>query len=448
MASAFAMIMAGGFSADLSVLTEIRAEAAVPFGGKFRIIDFPLSNCVNSGIFNVAVLTQYKPRSLNDHIGIGKPWDLDRAQGGVRLLQPYQGGPYGDWQKGTADAVRRNLDFVLQQDADHVLVLAGDHIYLMNYQPMLREHIQSGADLTVAVRRVNPHETHRYGIVTLGAEERIVGFQEKPRRSRETLASMGIYIFRRSLLVETLQAQDYLDFGRDVLPALVAQPRLVRAYAFPGYWADVGNVQAYWEANMSLLAEDPALNLYDPDWVVHTRSEDRAPAKLGGNAQVGGSLISNGCWVDGTVERSILSPGVRVAEGAVIRDSVILADSVIEAGAFVDRCVVDEDEDEDNDDDDANKHDLGGGWFCFNEAPQLGRGWDEDEDAGDGDDNAANKLSPQVLNTGLTLVGEGSSIPEGMVLGRNVVVHPLSDEKAFGPHKKIASGSDVGVSLR
>jgi len=419
MASAFAMIMAGGFSADLSVLTETRAEAAVPFGGKFRIIDFPLSNCVNSGIFNVAVLTQYKPRSLNDHIGIGKPWDLDRAQGGVRLLQPYQGGPYGDWQKGTADAVRRNLDFVLQQDADHVLVLAGDHIYLMNYQPMLREHIQSGADLTVAVRRVNPHETHRYGIVTLGAEERIVGFQEKPRRSRETLASMGIYVFRRSLLVETLQAQDYLDFGRDVLPALVAQPRLVRAYAFPGYWADVGNVQAYWEANMSLLAEDPALNLYDPDWVVHTRSEDRAPAKLGGNAQVGGSLISNGCWVDGTVERSILSPGVRVAEGAVIRDSVILADSVIEAGAFVDRCVVDK------------------------------RAWIKaGARVGDGDDNAANKLSPQVLNTGLTLVGEGASIPEGMVLGRNVVVHPLSDEKTFGPHKKIASGSDVGVSLR
>jgi len=419
MASAFAMIMAGGFSADLSVLTETRAEAAVPFGGKFRIIDFPLSNCVNSGIFNVAVLTQYKPRRLNDHIGIGKPWDLDRAQGGVRLLQPYQGGPYGDWQKGTADAVRRNLDFVLQQDADHVLVLAGDHIYLMNYQPMLREHIQSGADLTVAVRRVNPHETHRYGIVTLGAEERIVGFQEKPRRSRETLASMGIYVFRRSLLVETLQAQDYLDFGRDVLPALVAQPRLVRAYAFPGYWADVGNVQAYWEANMSLLAEDPALNLYDPDWVVHTRSEDRAPAKLGGNAQVGGSLISNGCWVDGTVERSILSPGVRVAEGAVIRDSVILADSVIEAGAFVDRCVVDK------------------------------RAWIKaGARVGDGDDNAANKLSPQVLNTGLTLVGEGASIPEGMVLGRNVVVHPLSDEKTFGPHKKIASGSDVGVSLR
>ena len=419
MASAFAMIMAGGFSEHLSVLTETRAEAAVPFGGKFRIIDFPLSNCVNSGIFNVAVLTQYKPRSLNDHIGIGKPWDLDRAQGGVRLLQPYQGGPYGDWQKGTADAVRRNLDFVLQQDEEHVLILAGDHIYLMDYQPMLREHVQSGADLTVAVRRVNPHETHRYGIVTLGADELIVGFQEKPRRSRETLASMGIYIFRKELLVETLHAHDYLDFGKDVVPAMIAEGKLVRAHAFPGYWADVGNVQAYWEANMSLLAEEPALNLYDPDWVVHTRSEDRAPAKFGANAQTGGSLIANGCWVEGTVERSILSPGVRVAEGAVIRDSVILADAVIEAGVIIDRCVVDK-------------------------RVVIGAG----ARVGDGDDNTANKAMPEVLNTGLTMIGEKSVIPEGLVIGRNVVVHPESGEKTFGKKKKIASGSDIGVNLR
>ena len=414
-----ALIMAGGSSEHLSVLTETRAEPAVPFGGKFRLIDFPLSNCVNSGIYNVAVLTQYRPRSLNDHIGIGKPWDLDRAQGGVRLLQPYQGGPYGDWQKGTADAVRRNLDFVLQQDEEHVLILAGDHIYLMDYQPMLREHVQSGADLTVAVRRVNPHETHRYGIVTLGADERIVGFKEKPRRSRETLASMGIYIFRKELLVETLQAHDYLDFGKDVVPAMIAQSKLVRAHAFPGYWADVGNVQAYWEANMSLLAEEPALNLYDPDWVVHTRSEDRAPAKLGANAQTGGSLISNGCWVEGTVERSILSPGVRVAEGAVIRDSVILADTVIEAGVVIDRCVVDK-------------------------RVVIGAG----ARVGDGDDNTANKSMPEVLNTGLTMIGEKSVIPEGLVIGRNVVVHPESGEKTFGKKKKIASGSDIGVNLR
>lgn len=419
MASAFAMIMAGGFSEHLSVLTETRAEAAVPFGGKFRIIDFPLSNCVNSGIFNVAVLTQYKPRSLNDHIGIGKPWDLDRAQGGVRLLQPYQGGPYGDWQKGTADAVRRNLDFVLQQDEEHVLILAGDHIYLMDYQPMLREHMQSGADLTVAVRRVNPHETHRFGIVTLGADDRIVDFKEKPRRSRETLASMGIYVFRKDLLVETLQAHDYLDFGKDVVPAMIAEGRLVRAHAFPGYWADVGNVQAYWEANMSLLAEDPALNLYDPEWVVHTRSEDRAPAKFGANAQTGGSLISNGCWVEGTVERSVLSPGVRVAEGAIVRDSVVLADTVIETGAIVDRCVIDK-------------------------RVVIGAG----AHVGEGDDNTANKVMPEVLNTGLTMVGEKSVIPEGLVIGRNVVIHPESTEKTFGKKKKIASGSDIGMNLR
>ena len=308
----------------------------------------------------------------------------------------------------------------MQQDDDHVLILAGDHVYLMNYQPMLREHVQSGADLTVAVRRVNPHETHRYGIVTLGADDRIVAFREKPRRARETLASMGIYVFRKELLIETLQANaGFLDFGKDVVPAMIEQGKLVRAHAFPGYWADIGNVQAYWEANMSLLAEEPALNLYEPDWVVHTRSEDRAPAKIGGNAQVGGSLISNGCWVEGTVERSILSPGVRVAEGAVIRDSVILADAVIEAGALIDRCVIDK-------------------------RVVIGAG----ARVGDGDDNTANKSMPEVLNTGLTMVGEHSIIPEGMVIGRNVVIHPESAEKAFGKRKKIPSGADIGVSLR
>ena len=419
MASALAMIMAGGYSEQLSVLTETRAEPAVPFGGKFRLIDFPLSNCVNSGLYNVAVLTQYKPRSLNDHIGIGKPWDLDRASGGVRLLQPYRGGPYGDWQQGTADAVRRNLDFVEQQDEDHVLILAGDHIYLMDYQPMLQAHEQSGADLTVAVRRVNPHETHRYGIVTTGADDRIIEFREKPRRSLETLASMGIYVFRRQALLDLLANGDYVDFGKHVLPAMVKQGRLVRAYAFPGYWADVGTVQAYWEANMSLLAEDPALNLYDPEWVVHTRSEERAPAKVGANAQVGGSLLSNGCRVEGTAERSVISPGVVIAEGAVVRDSVILYDTVIEAGAIVDRCIIDK------------QVVIGGGAHV-----------------GEGDDNVPNVALPEVLNTGLTLIGENSSVPEGMVLGRNVVVHPNSEAKAFGKKKRIASGAEVGANQR
>lgn len=419
MTRAFAMIMAGGASESLSVLTEVRSEPAVPFGGKFRLIDFPLSNCVNSDIYNVAVLTQYRPRSLNDHIGIGKPWDLDRASGGVRLLQPYRGGPYGDWQRGTADAVRRNLDFVEAQQEEHVLILAGDHIYLMDYRPMLYHHVQGQADLTVGVRRVNPYETHRYGIVTVNNENRIVEFREKPRRSRETLASMGIYIFRKSLLISLLQSSDYVDFGKNVLPAMLEDDYGVSAYTFPGYWADVGTVQAYWEANMSLLAENPALDLYDRDWVVHTRSEERAPAKIGAKAQVNGNLLSNGCRVEGVVERSVLSPGVYVAEGAVVRDSVILSNTTIGPGAVVDRCIIDKN-------------------------VQIGAG----VRAGDGDDNTPNIQKPQEINTGITLIGKGSIVPEGMVIGRNVVIHAHTPESGYGKRKKVASGQDVGEAVR
>ena len=413
------MIMAGGSSEDLSVLTEVRSEPSTPFGGKFRLIDFPLSNCVNSNIYNVAVLTQYRPRSLNDHIGIGKPWDLDRASGGVRLLQPYRGGPYGDWQLGTADAVRRNLDFVLMQAEEHVLILAGDHIYLMDYRPMLRQHVESAADLTVAVRRVNPYETHRYGIVSVGSENRIDGFQEKPKRTRGTLASMGIYIFRKQTLVDVLSETDSVDFGKDVLPAMLDEGSSVYAYPFPGYWADVGTVQAYWEANVSLLAEDPALDLYNPEWVVHTRSEERAPCKIGATAQVDGNLLSNGCRVNGIVQRSVLSPGVYVAEGAVVRDSVILNDAVVEAGAEVDRCIIDK-----------------------------GVAIGAEAKVGFGDDNTPNCDAPEQINTGLTLVGKGSVIPPKLIIGRNVVVHAYTGAEVFGRRKKLASGASVGKNMR
>lgn len=419
MASAFAMIMGGGASESLSVLTETRAEPAVPFGGKFRLIDFPLSNCVNSEIYNVAVLTQYRPFSLNNHIGIGKSWDLDRASGGVRLLQPYQGGPYGDWQQGNADAVRRNLDFVEAQSEEHVLILAGDHIYLMDYRPMLRQHLQNEADVTVAVRRVNLHETHRYGIVSVGPEDRILGFQEKPRRARETLASMGIYVFRKSVLMDLLANDAYLDFGRHVLPATVESALSIYAYPFPGYWADVGTVQAYWEANMSLLAEDPALDLHNPDWVVHTRSEERAPSKFGPHAGAAGNLFSNGCQIHGTVERSILSPGVYVAEGAVIRDSILLNDTVVESGAIIDRCIVDKN-------------------VTISQGAQLGVG----------DDNTPSKEMPNQINTGVTLIGKGAVVPANLSLGRNVVVHPFADAKAFGRRKNVTSGTHIGKSMR
>ncbi|MEZ4865290.1 MAG: glucose-1-phosphate adenylyltransferase subunit GlgD [Caldilineaceae bacterium] len=419
MAEAFAMIMGGGSSESLSVLTEVRSEPAAPFGGKFRVIDFPLSNCVNSEIYSVAVLTQYRPHSLNNHIGIGKPWDLDRASGGVRLLQPYQGGPWGDWQLGNADAVRRNLDFVERQPEEHVLILAGNHIYLMDYRPMLRQHVRSDADATVAVRRVNMHETHRFGMVSLGADDRILSFEEKPKRTRETLASMGIYVFRKEVLCELLGDTSRVDFGRHVLPAMVQGSHNVLAYTFPGYWANVGTVQAYWEANMSLLAEEPALDLYNPDWVIHTRSEERAPAKVGAHAQVGGNLLSNGCQVDGIVERSVLSPGVFVAEGAVVRNSVILNDTIIEAGAVVDRCIVDKN-------------------VVIHQGAQVGVG----------DDNTPNKEMPEQINTGLSLVGKRAIVPENVTIGRNVVVHPYADAKAYGRRKNVASGADIGKNMR
>jgi len=419
MAQAFAIIMGGGSSESLSVLTEVRSEPAVPFGGKFRLIDFPLSNCVNSEIYNVSILTQYRPQSLNNHIGIGKPWDLDRASGGLRLLQPYRGGPLGDWQQGNADAVRRNLDFVERQPEEHVLILAGDHIYLMDYRPMLRQHIQTGADATVGVRRVNIYETHRYGIVSLSGDDRILDFQEKPRRARETMASMGIYIFRKSVLTELLQNENYVDFGRHVLPAMVESDRALYGYTFPGYWADVGTVQAYWEANMSLLAEEPALDLYNPEWIVHTRSEERAPAKIGPHAQVGGNLLSNGCQVNGSVERSVLSPGVYIAEGAIVRNSIILSDTVIESGAVIDRAIIDK-------------------------GVTIG----QNTLVGSGDDNTPNKELPEQLNTGLTVVGKGTTLPDNLTIGRNVIIHPYTDAKAFSRRKNIASGTNFGKSMR
>jgi glucose-1-phosphate adenylyltransferase len=278
--------------------------------------------------------------------------------------------------------------------------------------------VQSTADLTVAVRRVNPYETYRFGIVSVSNDSRIVEFREKPKRARETLASMGIYIFRKDVLIDVLEHSAHVDFGKDVLPAMLQNSHRVMAYTFPGYWADVGTVQAYWEANMSLLAESPALDLYDREWVVHTRSEERAPSKLGPKAEIAGNMLSNGCRVDGVVERSILSPGVYVAEGAIVRDSVILSDTVIGPGAVVDRCIVDK-------------------------YVQIGAG----ARVGDGDDNTPNGSMPEQINTGITLIGKRSVVPDSMTVGRNVVIHAHTGAESY-KRKKVASGSDVGKSMR
>jgi len=414
-----AMILAGGTGPDLHVLTAVRAEPAVPFGGKYRIIDFTLSNCVNSGIFNIAVLTQYLPRTLNDHIGAGKPWDLDRSEGGVCLLQPYPSGAGGTgaWQEGSADAVRFNLDVVQESGAEDVLILSGNHIYKMNYEPMIEFHHLRNADMTVAVRAVPSHQTHRFGMVTTDADGRISRFEEKPRRTRSTLASMGIYAVRAGVLADWLlgQGRDQRHLGAETVPDLVRHRR-VYAYTFEGYWANVSTVPAYYEANMALLSDIPALDLSDPRWVIHTRSEQRPPVFFAAEARVEGNLLCDGARVEGTVQRSIIGPGAVVSGGAVVRDSIVMNDSVIEAGAEVDRAIVDKE-------------------VVIGEGARVG--W--------GDDNTPNEDLPEVLNTGISLIGKRAQVPPRATIGRNVTVHPGATLQQFSS-SVVPSGSNVAAS--
>lgn len=397
MSKILAVILAGGQGERLSLLSQKRAKPAVPFAGKYRIIDFALSNCVNSGITDVAVLTQYRPHSLHDHIGIGKPWDLDRQQGGVFLLQPYIGRQESEWYQGTADAVYQNLDFIMEARYDYVLILAGDHIYRMDYGPMIAFHQQQNADVTMGAVVVPIEEGHRFGILETDAENRVIAFEEKPARPRGTLGSMGIYVFSRETLVNVLiddeedsGANTRHDFGHDIIPSMLARQQRVYAYPFTGYWQDVGTIQSYWEAHMELLNEQPVFDLYDPSWVVHTRSEERPPARLHSGSQVHRSLISHGCIIRGEVERSVLSPGVIVEEGAQVRDSIILFDCVIGAGSVVDRAILDKE--------------VIVGKNCR---------------VGFGDDFTPNKLEPGRLNTGITLIGKRAHLPDNLQVGRN-----------------------------
>jgi glucose-1-phosphate adenylyltransferase len=412
-----AMLMAGGAGTRLTVLSDYRAKPAVPFAGKFRIIDFTLSNCVNSGIYDVAVLTQYQPHSLNEHIGIGKPWDLDRLRGGVHLRQPYLGRAAGDWYRGTADAVYQNLDFVLDNRADTVLVLSGDHIYKMDYRPMLEFHEKMDADVTVAVRDVPLEETDRFGIMTVNDGMQIVEFTEKPPdRDKGTLANMGIYAFKAEVLIERLKSMreevSELDFGKHVIPSMIGQVS-VYAYRFEGYWVDVGTIHAYWETNLEMAQPVPPLDLYNPDWVVHTRDQERPPVKVGPQGRVTNSLISNGCVIRGSVEHSVLSPGVYVSPGAVIRESVVLNDTWIGPGALVDMSILDAD-------------------VVVGPSAVIGYG----------DDNMPNQELPDRLDKGITVVGERSRIPGGLRVGRNVLIHSDRTEVDF-PDPLIASGGTV-----
>ncbi|HMM42504.1 MAG TPA: glucose-1-phosphate adenylyltransferase [Thermomicrobiales bacterium] len=416
-----AMILAGGQGERLSVLSRQRAKPAVMFAGKYRIIDFALSNCVNSGIYDVAVLTQYRPHSLNDHIGHGRPWDLDRATGGVHVLQPYLGRARSDWYRGTADAIYHNLFYVEETRATDVLILSGDHVYAMDYRPMLARHRELKADVTVAVQPVPWDDASRFGVMTTDDEDRVIDFDEKPAQPRSNLASMGVYVFRTEVLLDVFRRPDsdrsMIDFGHEVIPFLISDGNAF-AHRFSAYWRDVGTLQSYWEANMEQLADVPGLNLYDPDWRMHTRSEERPPTKIMDGSHVSRALLSNGCIViRGTVEHSVLSPGVIVHEGAIVRDSIIMTDTEIGPGAVIDRCIVDK-------------------------VVRIGAG----SRLGVGDDFAPNWLEPSRLNTGLTIVGRGAHVPANVRAGRNVLIAPDVREADF-ESLEIISGETIDPNV-
>ena len=343
-----AMLLAGGQGSRLYDLTKQTAKPAVTFGGKYKIIDFPLSNCINSGIDTVGVLTQYQPLALNEYIGNGEPWDLDRTRGGLSVLPPYQGNKASVWYKGTANAIYQNINFIKQYHPDYVLILSGDHIYRMDYAKMLEHHKKTGASCTVATITVPIEEASRFGICNTNPDNSIYEFEEKPNNPKNNQASMGIYIFNAKILIEYLEADEAdenssNDFGKNIIPNLLHNGEKLFAYKFEGYWKDVGTISSLWEANMDLIGEDPILNMSDRDFRIFSRNVARPPQYVGPKATIENSLISEGCKINGTVINSILSGGVVIEEGALVKDSVIMEDVTVKSGAKVYSAIVDSD---------------------------------------------------------------------------------------------------------
>ncbi|MCC6382003.1 MAG: NTP transferase domain-containing protein [Dehalococcoidia bacterium] len=418
MQNVLAMILAGGQGDRLSVLSEQRAKPAVVFGGQYRIIDFALSNCANSTITKVAVLTQYRPRSLVNHIGAGRPWGFDTLDGGVQILQPYLGRADMDWYQGTADAVYQNLYVIEESRAREVLILAGDHIYLTSYRNMIAYHRSQAADATVAVYSVPREEAHRFGVLDLDQNGRIVDFQEKPRHPRSPWVSMGVYCFNKDVLVEQLQddadagEESKHDFGRDIIPRMY-QTHRVFGYQYQDYWRDVGTIESYWSANMDLLSPNPPLQLDHPDVRLRTAGSIMPPARVGADALVRNSLISPAAQVEGRVFRSVVSPGVLIEPGAEVRDSVVQHRCVIRSGAVVDRSILDKE-------------------------VVVGR----DAVVGEGDDNIPNFERPDIVNAGITIVGKRVVVPAGLRVGRNVVIGPGVHEELM-ERPRLESGATV-----
>ena len=392
-----AMLLAGGQGSRLGVLTAKKAKPAVSFGGKYRIIDFTMSNCINSGVDTVGVLTQYEPLLLNRHIGIGIPWDLDRRNGGVTILAPHVKGDTGEWFSGTANAIFQNMDYINEYNPEYVLILNGDHIYKMDYSKMLEYHAQHRCDLTIAVQEVPWEEASRLGIMNARDDGSIYEFEEKPKNPKSNLGSMGIYIFTWAKLREALIADnkvhDDSDFGKHIIPWMLKEKQTLFAYRFSDYWKDVGTIESYWTANMDLIKTLPDFNLYDDFWKIYTDSDHQPPQYTGANADVRTSLLSEGCEVYGAVYNSVLGPGVYVEEGAVIRDSIVMENCFIGRNSRLERIIVDENS------------------FVGADVV-IGQG-----------DNTPNEAKPKVYNSGITVVGENTSVPDGVTIGKNCVIY-------------------------
>jgi len=344
-----AVILAGGEGSRLGVLTAKRTKPAVPFAGKYRIIDFALSNCVNSGLFDIMILAQYRPHSLIEHIGAGGPWDLNRDfTGGVRIFTPYKARGSSDWYLGTADAVQQNFRFIKNSNPDLVLILSGDHIYQMNYDALIAFHLDYGAELTMATIRVPEAEASRFGIISVDDHFRVTSFVEKPDAPTSNLVNMGVYVFdfealNRELWEDREKTGSSHDFGKDILPRMILNKRRVFAFPFSGYWVDVGTVESYWQAHMDLLTSPPPIDLNDRSWIIHTRTEERPPVWISRGAEVAESMITDGCVIESgaRIEHSVLGPGVRVRAGAVVRESVLLTDVEVLPGAVIERAIID-----------------------------------------------------------------------------------------------------------
>ena len=410
-----AMLLAGGQGSRLGVLTSKVAKPAVSFGGKYRIIDFPLSNCINSGVDTVGVLTQYQPLRLNAHIGIGIPWDLDRNIGGVTVLPPYEKNGNSEWYTGTANAIYQNLDYIDSYNPDYVLILSGDHIYKMDYEVMLDYHKANNADVTIATMPVPYEEASRFGIALTDENNRITELEEKPEHPRGNLASMGIYIFSWPVLREALiklSDQSNCDFGKHIIPYVHSKKMRLFAYEFNGYWKDVGTLSSYWEANMELINIIPVFNLYEEYWRIYTKSDTLPPQYVSGDAKIDRSIISEGAEIYGEVYNSVLGAGVVVREGAVVRDSIIMKNTEIGKNSSVERCILAEN-------------------VVIGHDTHVGVGGEADS-----------KLDPRIYNSGITTIGENTEIPSNVSIGKNVAIAGKTTAEDY-PNGVLQSGEYI-----